>query len=129
MLENTLSKRVLLPFTHASYLVQTLESALQRAETMSAELLLLRVCPTAESSPPLPDEESLYTELRGLQAQLQNHTAHLDSITGPIARSIASYAGLHRVDLILLFEEDVKEGLPLFERVARRASCETMLLA
>jgi hypothetical protein len=131
MLNTESHRRVLLPFTDARLLAESLDPALEMAQSMSAEVWLLRVYPMTETSDCTPDEETLYSELRGIQARLQRRSpgAHIDTITGPTARSIASYAGEHGVDLIMLSETgDVKEGVPLVERVAHRTTCETVLI-
>jgi hypothetical protein len=73
-------------------------------ETMAAEVILLRVRSTAEIVTALIEEESLYTELKGVQAQLQSRpvSVQIDTVVGSAAMTIIHYADQHDVDLIVL---------------------------
>lgn len=126
-------KRVLLPFSSSDSLEHTLGPALDAVQETSAELLLLRVYPTPDFPQDTCSEETLYSDLRGLQARLQSQEIplHMDTIAGPPARSIVRYAGEHGVDLIVVPKGDgalqTAEGT-LAERVVRRALCETWVV-
>lgn len=129
MLGKAAYKRVLLPFTSSD----ALESALDAIKDTQSELLLLRVYPSSDFPPNDISEETLYSDLRGLQARLQGggNPVHMDTVSGPPARSIINYAGEHQVDLILLPKQgdtlQTEEGT-LAERVVRRALCETWVV-
>jgi nucleotide-binding universal stress UspA family protein len=52
----------------------------------------------------LTEGESLYSELKGVQAQLQSRpvSVQIDTVVGSVATTVIDYADQHDVDLIVL---------------------------
>lgn len=98
----TACKRILLPFTDLELLEQTLARVLPVIQTMSGELVLLRVRPLPAMAGTMEDE-ALYTELKGIQAQLQAQviTTTIDTVVGPVTRAVASYAAQNAIDFVV----------------------------
>lgn len=122
-------KRLLLPFSDASKLAQTMDSALQMASDTSAELILLRVC----HQKPLADREDIYSELKGIQARSQLHSVPItiDTTVDASAKSIARYARAHNIDLVVVPEGDERlqdTSERIAKQVLRRAHCDSVLV-
>jgi nucleotide-binding universal stress UspA family protein len=86
--------KVLLPFEDRSWLDQALDSALDLAGRMSAEIVLLRVTPkTGPLTPEMPSG-CLYSELKALQMQLADCRlpVTIETMPGTLSDAIANYS-------------------------------------
>jgi nucleotide-binding universal stress UspA family protein len=97
-------KRVLIPFTDSLLLEHVFGPTLDMVETMAAEVILLRVRCMPDVVTALTEGESLYSELKGVQAQLQSRpvSVQIDAVVGSVATTVIDYADQHDVDLIVL---------------------------
>jgi nucleotide-binding universal stress UspA family protein len=97
-------RRVLIPFTDSLLLEHVFGPTLDMVETMAAEVILLRVRCMPDVVTALTEGESLYSELKGVQAQLQSRpvSVQIDTVVGSVATTVIDYADQHDVDLIVL---------------------------
>jgi nucleotide-binding universal stress UspA family protein len=105
MEERVAQKRMLLvPFEPSQLSPQMLESALNMAETKSAELFLLCVRPPAESMWYAQEDERVFSNLKGLQAQLQKSSipVNIEAVAGPVAQFVRDFADQNNADMILI---------------------------
>ncbi len=94
--------RILVPFDNLLHLQETLCQALELAENLSAEVVLLRVnVPEADPSHCLVNE-SLYSELKALQAQSASLPVpvRIEAVAGQANEAIVRYAAEHGINLI-----------------------------
>lgn len=94
--------RILVPFDNLLHLQEALYQALELAENLAAEVVLLRVnLPESRLSPHF-DEEYLYSELKALQAQCAALpvAVHIEAAGGPVKEAIVHYAAEHEISLI-----------------------------
>lgn len=94
--------RILVPFDNLLHLQETLCQALELAENLAAEVVLLRVnVPEADPSHCLVNE-SLYSELKALQAQSASLSVsvRIEAVAGPANEAIVRYAAEHGISLI-----------------------------
>jgi len=98
---------ILVPFDDLLNLQATFCRALELAETLEAEVILLRVnLPDSSLSQQTHDAYSqadLYRELKALQAQCASYptAVRIETTPGPPEKAIIRYAARHQVDLIL----------------------------
>lgn len=119
-------RRVLIPFTSTCALQRSIEPAVHLLHDPLAELILLHV----SANPAHECTESVYRELRGVQAQWQSSAIvmHLDSVVGPTASAIVAYAGDHAVDLIVMTQEDEATQREVASEVVLQAHCHTLFV-
>ena len=125
-------RRILIPFGEEFLGEGMLSSAIEAARLSAAELILLIVRSPAAVKKYGPDQESLFTILKGLQAQLQSCQVQIrfDSVTGPAAASIVAYAGDNCVDLIVMAGEqgETEAGDTVAQAVLNEAQCPTFIV-
>lgn len=93
---------ILVPFDNLLHLQETLCQALELAENLAAEVVLLRVnVPEADPSHCLVNE-SLYSELKALQAQCASLPVpvRIEAVAGQANEAIVRYAAEHGINLI-----------------------------
>lgn len=97
-------KKILVPFVSLCSLEEVWALALYLAEAAPAEIILLRMCEPAVFEMGGDESERLYSELKSLQARLQNFPlpAQIDTLSGFSTEQITNYARQHGVDLILM---------------------------
>lgn len=125
---------VLVPFTDPLQLQQIFEPTLETVKSAPAKLILLRVY-TTDPTARRAEEESLFSELKGVQAQSQllPVAAQIDTVAGPMADSIVDYADRHGVDLIVVSSHaeegrQLEDGKSVARKVARHARCDTLIV-
>lgn len=94
--------RILVPFDDLLHLQETLCQALELAENLAAEVVLLRVNLPESDSSSCFDKECLYSELKALQAQSASLTVpvRIEAMAGPVNEAIMRYAAEHGISLI-----------------------------
>lgn len=100
-----MNARILVAYDHPQQLQTQLQEALPLAARLAADVVVLRVnLPRCESSRQAQCEQ-LYSELKGLQAQLPDGRdgvrIFVESHPGPAEQAIFEYAEQHSVSLIL----------------------------
>lgn len=95
--------RVLVPFDNLAQLQETLCKAIELAEKLAAELIVLRVNSPGKSSQMSSGEAQLYRELKALQAQCASFPIPLriEAMAGPMEQAILSFAAAEGIDLIV----------------------------
>ncbi|MEW5985455.1 MAG: universal stress protein [Chloroflexota bacterium] len=90
--------RILIPLDRPPFREKAFDLAFSMARDTSAELFFLRLHPNDQ------DEEDLYTELKSMQAQLDDCCVpvRIEAAPGPPATAIIESAGQHRADLIVM---------------------------
>lgn len=94
--------RILVPFDDLLHLQETLCQAMELAENLAAEIVLLRVNLPESDLSPCFDNECLYSELKALQAQSASLPVpvRIEAMAGPVNEAIVRYAAEHRISLI-----------------------------
>lgn len=121
-------RKILVPFENPAMLEQALEPAFTLAAALSADLVLARVKPWHSRKRRKHDGERIYTELRGLLPRLQRRSTrvHLETLYGPMEKTVRRYADEEGIDLILLPN---RGRLPLHQEPLRDpAAAPTLLL-
>jgi nucleotide-binding universal stress UspA family protein len=97
-------RMVLFPFEEGELSMTAVESAIHMADIAAAELVLLCMRPAASDSGYAGEEEHLYSNLKGLQAQLQawGAKARIEMVAGSIAQLVREYSRQNPADLILI---------------------------
>lgn len=125
-------RKILIPLGGELLRENVLGLAVGAARLTSAELVLLIVRPPIVSKKYVPNLESLFTALKGLQAQLQSCRVRVrfDSVTGPTASSIIEYAAKNSIDLIVMAgqERDAETGDDVAATVMSAAHCPTFII-
>lgn len=103
---------LVVPFEPSKLSPQLLKSALDMAETESAELVLLCVRPPAEAMRYGQEDERLYSKLRGLQAQVQKRSipVNIETVTGPVAQFVLDFAEKREARMILITGQQKASG-------------------
>lgn len=88
--------RILVPFDNLLHLQESLCQALELAENLAAEVILLRV------NLPKSDSSLLYSELKALQAQCASLPVpvRIETVAGRANEAIVHYAAQHGISLI-----------------------------
>jgi nucleotide-binding universal stress UspA family protein len=140
-------KRILVPLDGSSIAEQALEPALALAETVSAELIFLRVTTVAQIfGQPVPGwpgldavmeatDQEANAYLQGVQAAMGDSpvSCSLYVTTGPAAESIIDIADSQKVDLIVMCSHG-RSGIARWafgsvtEKVLRSANCITLVI-
>ena len=101
---------ILVPFDNLLQLQETFCRALELADQLTADVILLRVNLPDSSLSYQANEEQLYRELKALQVQCASYATaggsrqpgvRIETSQGPPERAIIRYAARHKVDLIL----------------------------
>lgn len=94
--------RILVPFDDLLHLQETLCQALELAENLAAEVVLLRVNLPESDSSDCFDKECLYSELKALQVQSASLPVpvRIEAMAGPVNEAIVRYAAEHGISLI-----------------------------
>lgn len=133
-------QRILLPFVCTSQLQTMLSPALELASKItqkdgrSPKLILLHI--TSDSSPTHTQApESLYSQLRALQAQLQNvaFSSRIDTACGQPSEAIANYATSHHIDAIIMPEAQEETAKPktfrsILKHISTNAQCDAFII-
>lgn len=140
-------KRILVPLDGSSIAEQALEPALALAESVSAELIFLRVTSVPQITvQPLPGwpgldavmeaaEQEANAYLQGMQAAMGDSpvSTSLRVTTGPAAEDIIDVADNQKVDLIVMCSHG-RSGIERWvfgsvaEKVLRGANCVTLVI-
>jgi len=140
-------KRILVPLDGSSIAEQALEPALALAESVSAELIFLRVTSVPQITvQPLPGwpgldavmeaaEQEANAYLQGMQAAMGDSpvSTSLHVTTGPAAEDIIDVADNQKVDLIVMCSHG-RSGIERWvfgsvaEKVLRGANCVTLVI-
>lgn len=123
-------KHLLMPFIGPTTLGPVLGSALSMARDDGADLHLLRVQPVVDES--FSAGEALFTELKGLHAQLQpgQVVAEIELEPEGSAESIVAYAHEHQIDLIMLPRPDSADYhlINLIQDIILQARCPILII-
>ena len=94
---------ILVPFDNLLQLQETFCRALELADQLTADVILLRVNLPDSTLSIQGNEEQLYRELKALQAQCASYTTdvRIETSQGPPEQAIIRYAAQNDVDLIL----------------------------
>jgi hypothetical protein len=105
LMEQVKMTKVLLPFESLSRLDRSLDSALNLAAQMSAEIVLLRVNPPTNQIAATTSDR-LYSELKALQVQLAGSQVPvtIDTMPGSRSDAIAGYADSAGEEYVLVDE-------------------------
>ncbi|GAB4278222.1 MAG: hypothetical protein Kow0080_29690 [Candidatus Promineifilaceae bacterium] len=133
-------QRILLPFVCVNQLQTMLSPALELASQItqkdgrSPRLILLHITPDSPQ-PHTQASESLYSQLRALQAQLQNvsFSSRIDTACGQPAETIASYAASHHIDAIIMPEAQEESIKPktfrsILQHISTNAHCDAFII-
>jgi len=106
------NRMVVVPFETLNLSPRTFEWALNTAEATSAELVFLCVRPPAGSMSCAKGGEHLYSDLKGLQAQIQNCTVpvSIETVVGSTAQLVLDYVDETRADIIVIPGNPVRPG-------------------
>ncbi len=103
---------ILVPFEALNIVPQMFEPALDLAEETSATLVLLCVRPPGKSLWYAHEDERLFADLKGLQAQMHKRAipVRIETVVGPVAKFILDYADKYKVDMIMIPETSKVNG-------------------
>jgi hypothetical protein len=124
-------RRVLLPLDDWCLCQPAFASALDLALQTKAELVLLRVRGRDDAlSGPDEDQEQVFVALKGLHAQMQQHTVSysIDTLAGQTADSLVDYSAAHNIDLIVMADDMVIDPVDNPELSCGRATCPTLMI-
>jgi len=104
------NRMVVVPFETLRLSARTFEWALNTAEATSAELVFLCVRSPERSVKYSKEGEHLYSDLKGLQAQIQNCTVpvSIETVAGSAAQLVLDYVVETRADIIVIPGKPVK---------------------
>jgi K+-sensing histidine kinase KdpD len=106
-LQSQLKRRpdmILVPFRPTELTPEMIKSAVDKAERTSAELVFLCVCPPRKSIRYAKECEQLYSNLKGLQAQLASRSVRvkIEAVVGPVAQFVLDYADEQGSEMIVI---------------------------
>jgi hypothetical protein len=119
-------KQILIPFLDVQMLHAVIEPTLAMAEDAATSVVFLRVWAEAH----LVDHEVLYSELRGLQSQVEGARAHFEIEPIESAESLAHYARERQADLIILPNPDTLSDAQArwVRAIEAHAPCRVLIL-
>lgn len=95
---------ILVPFEPSKLAPGLFKSAVDMARETAAELVLLCVRSPDEVLHQVQECEHLYSNLKGLQAQLQARDIRvkIETVVGPVAKFVLDYADRHGAEMIVI---------------------------
>lgn len=98
------NRMVVVPFETLKLSPRTFEWAVSTAEATLAELVFLCVRPTEGSMDAAKEGEHLFSDLKGLQAQIQNCAVpvSIETVAGSTARLVLDYVDETHADIIVI---------------------------
>jgi nucleotide-binding universal stress UspA family protein len=105
-------RMVVVPFETLNLSPRTFEWALNTAQATLAELVFLCVRPPEQSMRYADEGEHLFSDLKGLQAQIQNCTVpvSIETVAGSTAQLVLDYVEETRAEIIVIPGDPVEVG-------------------